>query len=183
MAIDTSEIRVGASGTVYVAPTGSTLPTDESTALDAAFIELGAINEDGVTLSPSRSIEKIRAWQSAKAVRTVITEDELALSFSLMQFNEITLPLALGGGSIADNTGSYTYTPPAAGTVDERAFVIEWVDGNITNRMVVPRGMVTEVSDIELTKGAAIELGLTVEVLGSSPDDFTLYTDDPAFGA
>jgi hypothetical protein len=183
MAIDTSEIRVGASGIVYVAPTATTLPTDEATAVDAGFIELGAITEDGVTLSPSRSIEKIRAWQSAKAVRTVITEDELSIQFSLMQFNEVTLPLALGGGTITDNLGSYSYTPPAAGTVDERAFIVEWVDGAITSRLVIPRGMVTEVSEIALTKSGAIELGITVEVLGSSPNDFTIYTDDPAFGA
>lgn len=182
MAIDTTEIRVGASGSVYVAPIGTTLPIEPDDTLDVAFVDLGAINEDGVTLAPSQTVEKIRAWQSAKAVRVVKTEDELSVSFSLMQWNETTVPLALGGGTVSATVGLATkYVPPAAGTVDERIFVVEWIDGAYTYRLVIPRGMVTEVSDIQLAKSAATELPLTVEVLGSSPDDFIIYTDDPAW--
>lgn len=182
MAIDTSEIRVGVSGSVYVAPAGTTLPVEPDDALEAAFVDLGAINEDGVTLSPSQTVEKIRAWQAAKAVRVVKTEDELSMSFALMQWNADTVPLALGGGTVSATTGGATkYVPPAAGTVDERIFVVEWIDGAYTYRLVVPRGMVSETSDIQLTKASASELPLSVEVLGSTPDDFIIYTDDPAW--
>lgn len=181
MAIDTTEIRVGISGSVYVAPTGSTAPADATTALDAAFVDLGAINEDGISLSPSRSIEKIRAWQAAKAVRTVVTEDELSVGFSLMQWNEDSIALAFGGGTFSvANVTETKYVPPAAGTVDERSFVFEWVDGAISNRLYVPRGMVSEIGEITVTKTGAVELALTVEVLGSTPDDFVYFTDDPA---
>ena len=179
MAIDTSEIRVGISGSVYVAPTGSTAPDDATTALDAAFVDLGALTEDGISLSPSRSVENIRAWQAAKAVRTVVTEDELQIGFSLMQWSDDTIALAFGGGTFSvANVTETKYVPPAAGTVDERSFVFEWVDGSVNNRLYVPRGMVTEVSEIQVTKTSAVELALTVEVLGSSPDDFEYYTDD-----
>ena len=43
-------------GAIFVAPVGSTLPTDASTVLDAAFINLGFISDDGVTLGTSRSV-------------------------------------------------------------------------------------------------------------------------------
>lgn len=179
MAIDTTEIRVGISGSVYVAPTGSTAPVDATTALDAAFIDLGAINEDGIALAPSRSVENIRAWQAAKAVRTVVTEDELSVSFSLMQWSADTIELAFGGGTFSvANITETKYVPPAAGTVDERSFVFEWVDGGVNSRLYVPRGMVTDVSEIQVTKTSAVELALTVEVLGSTPDDFEYFTDD-----
>lgn len=182
MAIDTSEIRVGASGSVHVAPLGSTVPTDSTTALDAAFVELGAITEDGVALSPSQSIEKIMAWQSGKAVRVVKTSDELSAGFTLMQMNYTTLPLAFGGGTVTtEAVGEYSYKPPAAGTVDERIFIIEWVDGIYNYRLLIPRGMVSETGEISLTKSDSINLDLTVEVLGTTPDDFVIYTDDPAF--
>lgn len=184
MAINTAEIRVGASGSVHVAPLGSTAPTDSSTALDAAFVELGAITEDGIVLSPSQSIEKIMAWQSGKAVRVVKTSDELSAQFSLMQMNLDTLPLAFGGGTVSEPAvGEFKFVPPAAGTVDERMFVIGWVDGAYTYRLLIPRGMVSETGDIALTKSDSINLDLTVEVLGASPDDFVIYTDDPAFEA
>jgi len=179
MAIDSTEIRVGISGSVYVAPTGSTVPVDATTALDAAFVDLGAINEDGIALSPSRSIEKIRAWQSAKAVRTVVTEDELSIAFSLMQWNDTTIDLVFGGGTFSVvNTDETQYVPPAAGTIDERIFLFEWVDGAVNNRLLVPRGMVSEIGEIQVTKSSAIELAVTVEVLGSTPDDFLYFTDD-----
>lgn len=181
MAIDTSEIRVGVSGSVYVAPTGTTAPTDATTALDAAFVDLGAINEDGLGLAPSRSIEKVRAWQSSKAVRTIITEDELSLSFALQQWNEDSIALAFGGGTFSvANVTEAKFVPPAAGTVDERSFVFEWVDGSLTSRLYVPKGMVTDVGEITVGKSGAIELALTVEVLGSTPNDFIYFTDDPA---
>jgi hypothetical protein len=41
MALDSDNVRVAVSGAVYVAPTGTTAPTDSGTALDAAFIDLG----------------------------------------------------------------------------------------------------------------------------------------------
>jgi len=179
MAIDSTEIRVGISGSVHVAPLGTTVPDDATTALDAAFIDLGAITEDGIALSPSRSIEKIRAWQSAKAVRTVVTEDELSIAFSLMQWNADSIDLVFGGGTFSvANTTETQYVPPAAGTIDERIFVFEWVDGDVSNRLLVPRGMVSEIGEIAVVKTSAIELAMTVEVLGSTPDDFVYFTDD-----
>jgi hypothetical protein len=178
MAINTSEIRVGVSGSVFVAPTTTDAPVDATTELDSDFVDLGAINEDGLALAPTRSIEKVRAWQSAKAVRTIITEDELSISFSLQQWNEESIALAFGGGTWTDESGATKFVPPAAGTVDERSFVFEWVDGSIKSRLYVPRGMVSEVGSITVAKSGAIELALTVEVLGSTPDDFVYLTND-----
>jgi len=169
-------------GSVYVARIGTALPVGSEDAGDAVFVDLGTVKEDGVTVTPSESFGKVGAWQSAKAVRTVKTEDELSVSFSLMQWNEETVPLALGGGTISATTGPETkYVPPAAGTVDERIFVVEWIDDTNDYRLVIPRGMVIDVSDIELTKSQAAELALTVEVLGSTPDDFIIFTNDPAW--
>jgi len=182
MTISTDEIRVGANGSVYVAPVGSTLPVEPDDALDAAFVDLGSITEEGVTLAPSQSVEKLKAWQSAKAVRVLKTEDELSFSFELMEWNDVTFSLAFGGGTVSATTGTETkWVPPAAGSVDERAFIIEWNDDVINYRLVVPKGMVTEVSEVGLKKTDSANLALTVEILGSTPDDFILYTDDPAW--
>lgn len=58
--VSTGKPKVG--GAVFTAITGSTLPTDATTALDAAFKSLGYCSEDGVTNSSGISTENIKAW-------------------------------------------------------------------------------------------------------------------------
>ena len=53
------------SGAVYRAALGSTLPTDATTSLDAAFKELGYVSEDGVSNNNSPSSDNIKAWGGA----------------------------------------------------------------------------------------------------------------------
>lgn len=183
MAITAGEIRVGSSGSVHIAATGSTLPTEPDVALDAAFEDLGAVTEDGVAISPSASVNKIRAWQSRRPVRVIKTEEDLTLSFALQQWNETTVPLAFGGGTISTTTGTnYKFTPPADGSIDERAFVLEWTDSGYTYRLVAARVMVTETDEIALQQSDAAALGITLEVLGDDTDaGWYMLTDDPNF--
>ena len=49
-------------GHVYRAPIGTTLPTDATTALNQAFIDMGYISDDGVTNSNSPESTVIKAW-------------------------------------------------------------------------------------------------------------------------
>ena len=51
-----------ASGGVYSAPTGTALPTDATTALNAAFTSLGYCSDDGLTNSIELENAEIKAW-------------------------------------------------------------------------------------------------------------------------
>lgn len=174
---------VGANGAVYVAPTGSTEPASISAALDPAFIELGYINEDGITFTDGKDIADINAWQSFYPIRRVVEGKDSAVSFNLMQWNINTVPLAFGGGTITEDVVGleFRYTPPAAGTVDERALIVEWVDGTKNYRLVIPVGMVTEDVETQMQKASAGELPITFGVNGADGSDpWYLQTDDPA---
>lgn len=181
MTKDPNEIVVGANGSVYVAPVGSTEPATISAALDAAFIELGYTDEDGVTFSDGKTIEDIRVWQSFYPVRKLVTERESSVSFNLMQWNKTTVPLAFGGGAVTeDAVGEYRYTPPAPETLDERAMIVEWLDGLYTYRLVIPRGTVEDAVETELVRTNAAALPITFGVTGVEGNDaWYLLTDDP----
>ena len=86
------EVRIAGNGGLFVAALGSTLPTDAESPLDAAFVDLGLATEEGVKITPDRTVEKIRAWQSRQPVRTAITAEDIALSMELMQWNPDTVP-------------------------------------------------------------------------------------------
>lgn len=187
MAIDADEIVVGASGSVHVGAVGSTGPTDIETALDAAFTDLGYVSEDGVEITPGMDVNEVPAWQSFYPVRRIVTGRTLEIGFTLLQWNEESIKLAFGGGSVATTAGPpayYTYSPPDPSTIDSRALVVEWADGTKGYRLHVPKVLVTDTSALSLNRTDPAGLALTFSVQATDgSDEFTLITDDPAFAA
>lgn len=184
---DANEVLVGASGSVHVAPVGTAGPTDIATALNVAFIDLGYVSEDGVSITPDVDVSDINAWQSFYAVRRIVTGRTLEVAFSLLQWNENSIKLAFGGGSVTTTAGPpayYTYSPPAPSDIDYRAVVVQWADGTKDYRLHIPKALVTDTSALSLNRTNPAGLALTFSVQatdGANP--FTLITDDPAFAA
>jgi hypothetical protein len=185
--LDPDEIVIGSDGHMFIAPVGTAAPSDIATAWSATWVDLGYATEDGVAFSKSRDVEGVRGWQSFYPLRRIITGEDVTASFTLMQWNEITLKLAFGGGVVTTTAGPpihYLYTPPEAGQVDERALGMEWEDGSKIYRLVFPRTMITETVETQLTRSAAAELPLTFGVLGEvGVAPFILRTNDPAWAA
>lgn len=170
MAKSTSQIVVGGTGTVYVAPVATVAPVDIATAWGASWVDLGYTTEDGVSFSDGKTMESLPVWQMFYAARHIITGRESSLSFTLRQWSKDTVKLAFGGGTITTTAGPpahYLYEPPAPGTVDERALGVEWIDGSVTHRLIVPRGIVTENVESNITKADASDLPITFSVMGS----------------
>lgn len=187
MATDADEIVVGANGSVYVAPVGTVGPADIATALNASFIDLGFVSEDGIEITPGMDSSEINAWQSFYPVRRLVTARTLEIGFTLLQWNEDSIALAFGGGSVATTAGPpavYTYTPPSPDEIDYRALVIEWQDDTKSYRLHVPKVLVTDTSALSLNRTDPAGLALTFSTQATDgANAFTLITDDPAFAA
>ncbi len=187
MGKDVDEIVVGANGTVWVAPVGTAAPADEAEAPGAGWVDMGYTSEDGATLTDSKTLEQIPVWQLFYAARRIITERDLNVAVVLRQWSGEKVKLAFGGGEVTEpdvvgNPGKYKYTPPSPGEIDERAYMLDWVDGTKHYRLVIPRCMVTENVETNLVRTAAADLPITVGILGSDGvDPWYLLTDDPAF--
>lgn len=184
MALNADEIVVGADGTVNVAPVGTAGPTDIVTALDAAFVDLGYVSEDGIEMTPGMDITEVPAWQSFYAVRRIVTSRSFDLGFELLQWNETSLVLAFGGGTVATAAAVHTYSPPSPEVIDYRALVVSWADGTKDYRLHVPKVLVTDTSAINVNRSDAAGISLTFSVQATDGSDpFTLITNDPAFAA
>jgi len=53
MALDATSVRVAPLGHVSVAPFGTALPTTVLSALNAAFVEVGYTDDNGVSVTPA----------------------------------------------------------------------------------------------------------------------------------
>lgn len=178
MTLDASNVRVAGTGGVAVAPEGTALPADPTTALPSEWLDLGYTSEDGVTFTISRDQQDILAWQSSDPVRVLVTNEPKTIAFELLQFEPLTVELALRGGEFAVLTGTATYTPPAAGVADVRAMVIDMVDVDIHYRFCYSRVSLSGDVSWQLLRSDALRLPLEFGVQAADPWGLIL-TDDP----
>jgi hypothetical protein len=180
------ELVVGGTGQAYVAPEGTTLPTTTAGAVAAGFVGLGYHSEDGVSLTVTPNIQEFPVWQSRQPARRESLATEITSTFSLAQWDEDTVPLAFGGGSISGSSPNYRYDFPADdGALPTRALVIDVVDGDETFRFVWERINVTEATTIQFNRSNLALLPIGAKVLapsgGGSPGYF--LTNSAAFAA
>jgi len=183
----TSQIRVAGQGHLYIAPVGTPAPTDvvaSWASVSALWQDLGFTDDTGVVLGKKDSWDEIDLWQTTVPGRYVPKSRAMTAKFSLVQMNAITLPLWAGGGAVATNGASgYLYTISETLVSFERTLGIEWTDNNgaITTRIIIPRGQVTDTTDINLTRDKSAALGITYNAMGL--DGVTplvyWYTNDP----
>lgn len=179
-------IVVAGNGTVRIAPVGTTQPTTPTATPAAAWLDLGYVTEEGVTFTDSKEIADVAAWQSFYPVRKIITGKEATLAFGLREWDERTIPLAFGGGSVTNpSAGVWRYAPPSPGSLDLRAMMIDWIDGIKNYRLIVPRGLVVEAVETNLTRtdSAVLPINFAAIPLSTSVDPYILITDDIAFSS
>ena len=174
-----------ATGGVLVAPIDSTLPTDATTALDAAFKALGYIGEDGLTDSGERSNDKIKAWGN-DIVLVSQTEFSQTYQFNLIEAtNAEVLKVVYGDANVVTTAADATHGTQHAVKVngDELprktfAFEINMGQGR-KRRVVVPNAQVTEVGERTYVDGAPVAYPVTIEAFeDSSGNNAYQYDDD-----
>ncbi|MFF8995874.1 phage tail protein [Streptomyces sp. NPDC014983] len=177
---NTSEIRVAGVGRLYVAGPDTKVPTTFSADGSADWTgwkDLGFTTGDGVTFSKKDKLEPIDVWQAVSPVHFVYSDRDLTLKFSLLQFNEDTLPFFMGGGTVDPVTGAtgvYQYDIAERPFADVRALGLEFTDvrasdgSTVTYRFGIPRGQVTAADDIKLARKAASQLGITFTAMSAA---------------
>jgi hypothetical protein len=169
MALDSDNVRVAVSGAVYVAPTGTTAPTTSGSTLDAAFVDLGYVSQDGVTESIDRSTTQIRAWQNGSLVREVTQEGTYSVSMTFIETNEAVLELYYG---TANDAGEFAIDPTSTG--GRKSFVVDVVDGDAVERIYIPAGEITALGERTLASGEAV--GYEVTITAYADADSTTVT-------
>lgn len=153
-------------GCLFVAPVGSTLPTDAKAELDPAFKSLGYINEDGIKQNAEVESTEHKAWGGTTVYQSIDNVSE-TFEFKLIEvLSPEVLKLTFGEKNVTGTgieTGISAKFDPSDATIAEQAVVIDMIlRENVLKRIVIPRCKVTALGEInhdnELT-GYPITLG------------------------
>lgn len=155
MALDATKVRIGITGELYKAPLGTALPTDIDTALNAAFVGLGYLSDDGATESNDDSVSDIVAWQNATTVRSATTESTLSLSMTLIE-NTAEVLETFHRGSVMAVAGGVATLAVKPVVADPSTWVLNVVDGLSVFRLAVGNGEIVERGDVIYQNGEPI---------------------------
>jgi hypothetical protein len=185
VALNADNVRVGLNGNVYLAAVGTTAPTDLDTAWAAGWADLGYLSEDGVSMEYSTDTTDINAWQSLSPVRKVLTSVDMTLGFTALELKTSTVKLYFPSSTMTDVSGTvHKLAIPAAPEPDERAIGLEWIDGDVKNRLIIPRGEVTERGAITIGRSDAVGLEMTISAYATSAPELAVWlSNDPAWSA
>lgn len=156
-------------GAVFRAVSGTTAPTDATTALAAAFKDLGYCSEDGLVNSNSPETTDIKAW-GGDTVLTIQEEKTDTFQLTLIEvLNEDVLKAVYGSTNVTGTLSTGLTVTANAKEPEEGVWVIDMVlNSNSVKRIVIPKGKISELGDITYADSDAIGYEITITAI---PDD------------
>lgn len=156
-------------GGVYIAPLGTALPTDATTALNAAFKNVGYVSDSGVTNTITRDNTEVKAW-GGDTVMNIQTgfNDQWKMKLLQVMNTDVMKPVFKAANVTGALATGVTVTVNSE-ELEAYAYVIDMIyNNNVLKRIVIPNAKVVELGDITYVDGEPVGYDIT---LGSVPDD------------
>lgn len=155
-------------GAVFRGPIGTTLPTSADTTLDAGFLPMGYVSEDGVVNSNSPSAETIKAW-GGDIVKVINTERPDEFKLTLIESKRVDVKKAVYGQNNVTGTLDTGITTSVKNDAPEPgSWVIDMVEGTTLKRIVIPDAVVTELEDLNYKDDEVVGYGITLTAVTDS---------------
>lgn len=174
---DVTQVTAGkpkVGGHIWRAPVGTALPTDATTALNAAFIDMGYASDDGLTNANSPESNVINAW-GGTPVLTIQESKEDTYQLTFISAMNVEVQKMVYGDTNVTGTNVTTGLSVKANAkeLEEYSYVIDMIArGNIAHRVVIPQAKPTEIGEISYTDtdavGYDVTLGCTADADGNT---------------
>lgn len=149
-------------GAVRRGPLGTAAPTNATTALNAAYVDLGYIGEDGFTESNARSTDKKKAF-GGTVVKVIQTDYSATVKFIFMESINADVLRAVYGEDNVTVSGDNITVNKNKKVLPHASWVLDVLDGAGSIRTYIPDGQITEVGDIKKVHSDTIAYEVTIE--------------------
>lgn len=175
-----------ATGAIRVAPLGTAAPTSATSALNAAFVDLGYVGADGFVEKNDRKTDNKRAF-GGKVVKVLQSEFNASVEVTLLESTNADVLKAVFGTSNVTVTeataqhGVQVTVKKNSKRLPHMSWVIDTTDSELDAfyRNYIPDGKVTSVGDIKIVHTDTIEYKLTIECFeDANGDNIITFTDD-----
>lgn len=153
-------------GAIWRAAKGTTLPSDATTALAAAFKALGYCSEDGLTNASAPSTSFIRAW-GKDIVLTLLDEKNDNFQVTLIEaLNDEVLKAVYGSDKVSGTLSTGLTVEVDTTLPEEGVWVVDMImNSNTVKRIVIPHGVLTDLADITYSDSDAVGYGVTITAM------------------
>ena len=176
-------IQDATTGAVAVADTNATAPTDARTALGTGWESGGYVDENGLSVTLTRSTTAIHDWSKA-VVRNLLTEYAGAIALGFLQVDEFAANAMFGASNVTttaatSSAGAKMKISIGAELPPIKSYCFSMKDGNARIRVYVPRGQFTDVNQIDFKPDAGNVIGGTMATYddGTGHSIYFMYDD------
>lgn len=172
---NTAEVHVGGpkqAGYSFYAPLGSKRPTDGVAALDAAYIDLGYVSDEGINVKLDNSTDKILDWnldtiaviQKSNSASIEVTFDQVSAAVGKALFGAANVKVGTSGAVTAI---SYT-----GEVLPHAQFAFCLHDANGDGVLDIGDGQITGIDSITFKKTDVVSFKTTIELFKDSAGKF-----------
>lgn len=162
-------------GYFFLAPAGTGLPTDNTTELDAAFLNMGFLGDDGANFSDSSSTDTFFDL-NGDSIETSNGEIEKTFTVTFREIKKDSLAVINGSANVADSDGKLTVHdkgPNDSSYVGVFEFLLK--NGRKWRR-VIPNCKVGELGDMAVVYSDLVGREVTMQAL-MDPGTGSYYID------
>lgn len=183
MASNDTKLGLGrATGMFYHAPAGTALPSSPADTLAQAWVMVGDVTEDGITLTTDKTTENLKNW-ALVIKRVIMTEHSETIQSPLMDTTEEVLKTCLGAANVSTTAASASHGKLVSANLSSNALPPEeaflWImkDGDDLMMIGCTRGQIMSMDAVTFAPADAIKWTPTITALG---DGFQFVWDDGA---
>ena len=178
---NTKNVSVGkgvTGGYMFVAPQGSTLPTDYTTTLDAAFLNVGYLGDDGIVFSDSSTNDSFYDL-NGDSIETSASEIEKTFTVPFREITKDSLAILYGSSNVTDAGGKLTAHDKGPNDASYSVVFELLMKNGRKWRRVVPNCKLGELGDMTVVSTELLGREITMSALkdAASGDYYTDYME------